>query len=120
MIIEDKGFSISVHYRLVDKKDIPAVEAEFYSILFLYEFRNNVQVKPGKMVLEIRPPILWNKGKVVLWLLGRRLFMMRDKKMKILPIYIGDDNTDEDAFDVLKDKGMTIFVGEPKKTKAAF
>jgi len=120
VIIEDKRFSISVHYRLVDKKDIPAVEAEFYSILFLYEFRNNVQVKPGKMVLEIRPPIPWNKGKVVLWLLGRRLFAMRNKKMKVLPIYIGDDTTDEDAFESLKDKGMTIFVGKPKKTKARF
>lgn len=120
VFIEDKGFSLSVHYRLADKKDVTVVENEFYAALFLYELRNNVQVKHGKMVLEIRPPIPWDKGKVVLWLLGRRLFLMRNKKMKILPIYVGDDMTDEDAFGSLKGRGITIFVGKPKKTKALF
>ena len=120
VLIEDKGFSLSVHYRLADKKDIPAIKAEFHSIVFLYELKNKVQIKPGKMVLEIRPPVRWNKGKVVLWLLGRRLFAMRNKKTKVLPVYIGDDITDEDAFESLKDKGMTIFVGRPKKTGAQF
>ncbi len=118
VFIEDKGFSLSVHYRLADKENIPTIEAEFYSVIFLYEFRNDIHVKPGKMVLEIRPPISWDKGKVVLWLLERRLFVMRNKKMKVLPIYIGDDTTDEDAFECLQNKGMTIFIGKPKKTKA--
>jgi len=120
VFIEDKGFSLSVHYRLVDKKDVVSVKNEFYAVLFLYEFRENVQVMAGKMVLEVRQPIPWNKGKVVLWLLGRRLFVLRNKKMEVLPIYIGDDMTDEDAFESLKDKGITIFVGKPGKTKAQF
>jgi len=120
IFIEDKGFSLSVHYRLVNKKDISKVKTEFYAALVLYEVRNSVKVKTGKMMLEIRPPILWDKGKVVLWLLGRRLFVMRDKKMKVLPIYIGDDTTDEDAFESLKNRGITIFVGKPDDTKAQF
>lgn len=120
VFIEDKGFSLSIHYRLVDKKDIVTVKNEFYATLFLYEFRENVQIKAGKMVLEIRPPIPWDKGKVVMWLLGRRLFVMRDKKIKILPIYIGDDTTDEDAFESLRDRGITALVGKPIKTKAHF
>ena len=120
VLIEDKGFSITVHYRLADKKDIAAIESEFYASLFLYEFRNNVQIKAGKMALEVRPPIPWNKGLVVLWLLGRRLFAMRDKKENVIPIYVGDDITDEDAFESLIDKGITIFVGSPKNTKARF
>lgn len=119
-IVEDKGFSLGVHYRLVDKKNIPAVKNIFYAATLIYELRNIITVKTGKMALEIRPPTAWDKGKVVLWLLGRRLFVMRNKKMKVLPIYIGDDTTDEDAFEALKDKGITIFVGKPKKTQAQF
>ena len=120
VIIEDKGFSLSVHYRLADKKDIVRIKNEFYSTLLFYEVYDDVKVKTGKLVLEIRPPMEWDKGKVVLWLLARRKFVLRDKKIKVLPIYIGDDATDEDAFVSLKGRGVTVFVGKSKRTKARF
>lgn len=120
VIIEDKGFSLSVHYRSADKKDIPLVKSEFYSTVFLYESRKNVLTRTGKMALEIRPPVAWDKGKAVLWLLARRKFALRGKGIKVLPIYIGDDDTDEDAFGSLKDRGVTVFVGKPGRTKARF
>ena len=118
--VEDKGFSLGVHYRLAAKKNIVAIKNIFYATTLVYELRNIIIVRTGKMALEIRPSVDWDKGKVVLWLLGRRLFVMRNKKMKVLPVYIGDDTTDEDAFESLKDKGVTIFVGKPKKTRAQF
>jgi trehalose 6-phosphate phosphatase len=37
-----------------------------------------------------------------------------------MPIYIGDDLTDEDAFKLLKNSGLTIFVGRPKKSNARY
>ena len=120
VLIEDKGFSLSVHYRSADKKAIPSIMSEFYTSLLLHEVRNDVLVKTGKMTLEIMPPIAWDKGKVVLWLLARRKFVLRAKKIKVLPIYIGDDITDEDAFISLQGRGITVFVGKPKKTKARF
>jgi trehalose-phosphatase len=119
-IVEDKGYSLGVHYRLAAGEDITAVKNIFYAATLIYEVRDIIAVKTGKMALEIRPPIPWGKGKVVLWLLGRRLFAMRNKKTKVLPVYIGDDTTDEDAFESLKNRGVTIFVGGPKKTKARF
>jgi trehalose-phosphatase len=119
-IVEDKGFSLGVHYRLVAKGNIPAVKNIFYAATIIHETRNTILVKTGKMALEIRPPISWDKGRVVLWLLNKRSFAMGNRKIKTLPIYIGDDTTDEDAFESLKDKGLTIFVGKPKKTKARF
>lgn len=120
ILIEDKGFSLSLHYRLVDKKNISKVKTEFYAALILYEVRNDVSVRTGKKVLEIRPPIAWDKGKVVMWLLARHKFAIGPKKKEVLPIYIGDDKTDEDAFESLKGRGITIFVGKPKKTEAQF
>jgi len=55
---------------------------------------------------------------VVLWLLARWEFVLAGKKM--IPVYIGDDTTDEDAFTSLKGKGLTIFVGKPGQTSAQY
>ncbi|MDD2689689.1 MAG: trehalose-phosphatase [Candidatus Omnitrophica bacterium] len=116
--IEDKGLSLSIHYRLVDKKDIPKVKTIFHETIILYLVRNKIKVKTGKMVLEIRPPYEWDKGKVVMWLLARQQFALKDNG--VFPIYLGDDVTDEDAFNVLKNRGMTIFVGKPKPSHARY
>jgi len=116
--VEDKGLSLSLHYRLVDKKQIPLVKTIFHEAVILYLVRNKIKIKPGKMVLEVRPPLEWDKGKVVLWLLSRQIFA--SGKKDILPIYIGDDLTDEDAFKALNKKGLTIFVGEPKESYAQY
>jgi len=118
VFIEDKGYSLSVHYRAADKIDRSLIETEFYSALLLYEVRKNVLVGTGKLVLEVKPPVIWDKGKAVLWLLARRKFVLSSKKIKVFPVYIGDDVTDEDAFRSLKGRGMTIFVGKPKGTEA--
>lgn len=120
VIVEDKGFCLTVHYRLANKKDIPTIASKFYFATFIDEFRNNISIGSGKMMREIRPPILWNKGMAVLWLLDRQSSAMKPKKADIFPVYIGDDTTDEDAFQSLKDNGITIFVGRPKNTKARF
>ncbi|OGX00390.1 MAG: hypothetical protein A2062_07645 [Omnitrophica WOR_2 bacterium GWA2_44_7] len=70
------------------------------------------------MLLEIRPPVDWDKGKVVLWLLARQRFILKDKD--VFPVYIGDDTTDEDAFKVLKNKGLTIVVDSQKDSSAEY
>jgi trehalose-phosphatase len=116
--IEDKGLSLSLHYRLVDKNQIPLLKTAFHEAVILFLVRDKIRIKPGKMVLEVRPPVEWDKGKVVLWLLGRQIFAL--KKENILPIYIGDDVTDEDAFKALRNKGLTIFVGERKDSRAKY
>ena len=66
----------------------------------------------GKKVLELRPPVEWDKGKAALWFLRKQEILMG--KGNVLPVYIGDDSTDEDAFEALKNKGITVFVGTPK------
>ena len=117
-IVEDKGLTLSVHYRLVEAKDAWAVKTVFHEVLAYYIVSNKVKIRPGKKVLEIRPPLEWDKGKMVLWLLARLKFILGEEPY--IPIYIGDDMTDEDAFRVLKTRGLTVFVGDSGKTHAKY
>ena len=118
VLIEDKGLTISVHYRLVDGKDIQEFLSIFNEITDPYIVRDKIKVTEGKKVLEIKPPVKWTKGNVVLWFLVRQQFAAGENK--VLPVYIGDDVTDEDAFNVLKRKGLTIFVGESRSSNADY
>lgn len=117
-LIEDKGLTLSIHYRLVDKEDMPAFEKIISEVTNPYAVRDKIKINSGKKVYEIKPPVQWDKGKVVLWLMARQQFVSGENK--ILPVYIGDDVTDEDAFRVLKKKGLTIFVGEPGNSAADY
>lgn len=118
VIIEDKKFSLSLHFRIAGLKQVPFIKKAFYESTFVYAAKNKIIIKKGKMLLEIRLPIEWDKGEVVLWLLARQKNLLKTKK--IVPIYIGDDITDEDAFKALKNKGLTIFVGKPGNSQAKY
>ena len=117
-LLEDKKYSLSLHFRLAKKEDIPRIKAIFNKTLFSYLINNQLTAKAGKKVLEVRPNANWDKGQVVLWLLGKQRSTLNNKA--ILPIYIGDDSTDEDAFKVLKKTGLTIVVGKTKKSLAQY
>jgi trehalose-phosphatase len=117
VLIQYKKFSMSVHYRLVAAKDRPLVKQVFRQITESYVRKNLIRVKPGKMVLEIFPPVNWDKGTAVQWLLKN----IPDKsRCACLPIYIGDDVSDEDAFKILKKRGLSIYVGKPGKSCASY
>jgi hypothetical protein len=103
VLIEDKECILTIHYRNVDARWVP-------SILMMLKQEVRESITPlylsfGKRVFEIRPKSNVHKGTAVLELLEEV------KKDKFLPLYIGDDQTDEDAFRVLKRRGITIFVG---------
>jgi len=118
VLIEDKGLTLSIHYRLVDKKDMPALERFFFEVTNSYTLRGKIKINSGKKVYEIKPSVQWDKGKIVLWLMARQQFASGENK--VMPVYIGDDVTDEDAFKVLKRKGLTIFVGRPGSSTADY
>ena len=118
VLIEDKGLTLSIHYRLVSKGDIPMFEKIISEVTNSPAVRGKVKVNSGKKVYEIKPPVKWDKGKVALWLLARQQFLSGEKN--VLPVYIGDDITDEDAFRALERKGLTVFAGEPGDSKADY
>ncbi|MBA0689898.1 hypothetical protein Goari_007604, partial [Gossypium aridum] len=90
--IEDNKFCISVHYRQVPPKDHEMLKEKVKSLV---GNRPNFRLTEGKMVLEVRPSIEWNKGDALNYLLDTLGF---SNAKDVLPLYIGDDRTDEDAF----------------------
>ncbi|MFA5164940.1 MAG: trehalose-phosphatase [Candidatus Omnitrophota bacterium] len=119
VVLEDKGYTLSVHYRMAGRKDIPRIRKAFREATARYIAGRKIKTGTGKMVLEIKPPVDWDKGKLVTWLLARYRPSAGGKE-PVLPVYIGDDTTDEDAFAALDKNGITVFVGRPGKTKAAY
>lgn len=98
-VIETKRSSVAVHYRLVVAPERPFVGAVVDALLA--EYPDQLKVTPGKMVYEIQPKVDWDKGKAVQYLL-RTLHVDTDE---IVPLYLGDDITDEDAFRILIGNG---------------
>ncbi|MFQ6128330.1 MAG: trehalose-phosphatase [Thermoplasmata archaeon] len=106
-IVEDKGLTASVHYRMVSEYDIPKIKSIVESAIEPFSENRDILLTHGKMVLEIRPDIPWDKGKAVLWLLNNIGANFTDE---YLIMYLGDDRTDEDAFRVLSGRGITVLV----------
>ena len=111
LLVEDKGLTGSVHYRRLavplPKKLREITEHEV-------RLRNReLKLTEGKKVFEIRPNIKWDKGKGV-----REFIRWLDIKQPALRVYIGDDQTDEDAFRALGRSDITILVGRRRDSHA--
>lgn len=117
VVVENKKPVLAVHYRLTDKNNIPSIRRIFRETVKDADAKQLIRTKTGKMILEIQPPLDWNKGKIVLWLLTKK--KAAAQRRNVLPIYIGDDITDEDAFRALENKGLTVFVGRPPRASSA-
>ena len=116
--VEDKGLSISLHYRAVKKKgDIEFVTSTLRAITKPFLDRKMLSLSTGKMVYEIRPPVEWNKASTIQWLLTN--YFPLEFGENALLIYLGDDKADIEVFDSFRGKGLTIFVGNPLDTSAA-
>jgi len=111
VFVEDKGLTLSVHYRLADDSEMGKVQDAFTKVTAPLQVTGQIKITRGKKVYEIRPPVNWDKGKAISWLMAK-LREMRGKSAA-LPVYLGDDLTDEDGFKVIeKSNGLSVFVGD--------
>jgi trehalose-phosphatase len=112
--VEAKGLTISVHYRHLPAERWDEVRGIVEAALrrASYPF----VLTTGEKVFEIHPCVDWNKGAAVRWILDH---LSQQGKSDILPIYMGDDPTDESAFAVLMD-GITIKVSGTEETAARY
>lgn len=90
VMLEDKTWTLSIHYRLADPGIVPRLRGVVTDIAARY----GLPVTEGKMVLEVRPPVSVDKGTAVLALAGRLGATNGTASL----LYAGDDRTDEDAF----------------------
>jgi len=113
--VEHKRFAVAVHYREVAPEHVGEIVAATHRL----GQRDDLRVTSGRMLVELRPDIDWDKGTTLAWILDRV-----DGAGSLLPIYIGDDLTDEDAFDAVQFDGIGIVVRHDddgdRKTAAQF
>lgn len=86
LLLEDKGLSIGLHYR-----DAPWLWAQAMEVVSRLAHRHGLAVQTGKMVIELRTPGA-DKGDAVL------AFMDAPPFFGHVPVFVGDDDTDEAAF----------------------
>ena len=108
--VQDKSIVFVVHYRRAG--DAARRRARAVLATVLAKAGSRVRLMEGKKVWEILPVELKGKGAAVLTLL-------RESAGRLLPIYLGDDTTDEAAFTALP-RGITVRVGEPRPTRARY
>jgi trehalose 6-phosphate phosphatase len=113
--VEPKRFSVAVHYRLVDAAHRPLVTGVVDDLLA--EYPDRLKLTPGKMVYEIQPKVDWDKGRAVLYL--RRALGVDGPEY--VSLYLGDDITDEDAFQVLRGpvNGIGVIVADVNDPEVA-
>jgi trehalose 6-phosphate phosphatase len=112
--VERKRYGIAAHYRR-NAAAGPEVERAVRASAGRHP---GLAVSGGKKVFELRPSLDWDKGEAVRWLLEKEELRLEGA----VPVYVGDDVTDEDAFRAMGERGLGIVVlGEADRpTRAAY
>jgi trehalose 6-phosphate phosphatase len=117
VLVEDKILSLSLHLRRIPRGARPEVRRLIARTLEPARRQGTVRVTRGKLVLEVRPGVQWDKGSAVKLI---RRAIERDRPSRtILLCYLGDDETDEAAFRAMERDGLAVFVGGRKRGSAA-
>jgi trehalose-phosphatase len=135
VLLEDKGWTLSIHYRLADSKVVPRLIESVERVAEPLGLR----VGRGKMVVEVRPDVRVDKGTAVLRLAaelgalpGKENGTVAEDDGSLSPtddggsaLFMGDDRTDEDAFRALRSRSSRVVTvrvtnGEDIATAAEF
>lgn len=111
-VIEDKRIAIAVHYRMVEA----ALARERCAALqnFVEAKTPGLRILRGKMIDELLPRGVGGKGRAI------RTLLQECAYPKSTPVYFGDDTTDEDAFQQIRDDGIGVLVGSARPSWARY
>ena len=115
VLVENKTWTLSVHYRLADESIRPRLFGTVGDIVV----QNGLRLTEGNMVLEVRPPVAVDKGTAIYRLAGELGALEPGASV----FFAGDDVTDEDAFRILRARcpnAVTLQVGDLHDTSAEF
>lgn len=110
-LVERKELTATIHYRMADEAGAERVRD---AVRTTVADADGIDVHDGKQIFELRPAIEWDKGRAVEWILDRAYEDPDD----VYPLYLGDDVSDEAAFEALADTGTGIRVGDDATTAA--
>ena len=118
VVVEDKGVTLSVHYRLVAEERVEEVKRICEETVGGLRSQGKVRITGGKKVCEIRPDVVWGKEDAIALLLS--CWTPSAEAAAGLDFFLGDDLTDEGGFRVMNARGgVSVFVGEPGRDTAA-
>lgn len=107
LLVETKPSSIALHYRKA-----PAEAERVERFMSALARQTGLSLQPGKMVFELRPKGA-DKGDAI------RAFMAEPEFGGARPVMVGDDATDEDAFEAAAAMGGTGILVGPERPSAA-
>ncbi|MEM8618792.1 MAG: trehalose-phosphatase [Actinomycetota bacterium] len=110
--VERKRYAIAVHYRAAADEVVDELRRRVTEVVNAHD---ELRMVAGKKVFELRPVVDWNKGTVVAWLL-EKMGLASDTT---LPMYLGDDVTDEDGFGAVRSLGVGIIASTDDRDTAA-
>jgi trehalose 6-phosphate phosphatase len=110
ILVEDKGNSVAIHYRMA-----PTLAEEVTAVTHsLIAGRAELEVLASKMAVDVKPRAV-SKGEAVAWFMAQSPFAAR------VPVFVGDDRTDEAGFATVNQRGgLSIRVGERSESAARY
>jgi trehalose 6-phosphate phosphatase len=112
ILIENKGFSFAVHYRL-NPRGAPYLRDALLGLLANDAWRG-LEIEDAHYAFEVKPPS-FDKGKAINRFLARKPFRGRT------PVFVGDDTTDESGFAAVTARGGQAYaVGRPRSGASGF
>jgi len=108
--VEDKSVSATVHYRTVPEREADVHDAVAAAVERVAP--GGFDCSTGKEIVELAPAVPWDKGRVV--------SLLAADHENSLAVYIGDDTTDEAAFEALSAADIGIHIGLDGETAADY
>ena len=116
VFVEDKTYSVVLHVRGASTADRMHAVTRFNALAEPFLSEGTLRLQPGDNILELLPNIDWAKGDALRAIMRH---VEAETRESAWPVYIGDDATDEDAFEAIGANGLTIAVSK-RTTGAAF
>ena len=116
VFVEDKTYSVVLHTRGASKADRLHATTRFNALAAPFLSEGTLRLQPGDNILELLPNVDWAKGDAVRAIMRH---VEAETREVVWPVYIGDDATDEDAFEQIGSNGLTVAVGR-RPNGAAF
>jgi trehalose-phosphatase len=110
--LERKKFALAIHFREAEESMAARLPALVEEVIAGHP---GLRRSGGKKIIELRPALDWDKGRAISWLLQR----LNLDHSHVMPFYLGDDLTDEDAFRELQAYGIGIVVRNEERPTAA-